>query len=168
MAESSGRNADYPDDKMSHTRVIAAPAEAIFAVLSDPSRHQDTEPGDWVRSSITTDPITRTGQIFSMNMFLEQAGGAYRMDNVVTTFEPDTAIAWDPGQADAVGEVTTGGWRWRYDLRPVDDGTEVTLTYDWSNTTQDVRDQFGGFPVVPPAFLAASLASLDRTVTGRR
>ena len=168
MAESSGRNADYPDDKMSHTRVIAAPAEEIFAVLSDPNRHQDTEPGDWVRSSITTEPITRTGQVFSMNMFLEQAGGAYRMDNVVTTFEPDTAIAWDPGQADAVGEVRTGGWRWRYDLHPVEAGTEVTLTYDWSDTTQGVRAQFGGFPVVPPAFLAASLASLDRTVTGRR
>ena len=168
MAESSGRNADYPDDKMSHTRVIAAPAEEIFAVLSDPNRHQDTEPGDWVRSSITTEPITRTGQVFSMNMFLEQAGGAYRLVTVVTFFEPYSAIAWDPGQADAVGEVRTGGWRWRYDLHPVEAGTEVTLTYDWSDTTQDVRDQFGGFPVVPPAFLAASLASLDRTVTGRR
>lgn len=168
MAETSARTGAYPDDKMSATRVIPAEAGEIFALLSDPGRHQDTEPGDWVRSSITSEPITRTGQVFSMNMFLEQAGGAYRMDNVVTTFEPETAIAWDPGQADAAGEVATGGWRWRYDLRPVDAGTEVTLTYDWSETTQEVRDQFGGFPVFPPAFLAASLASLEKTMARRR
>ncbi|MCM1014193.1 SRPBCC family protein [Brevibacterium sp. XM4083] len=158
----------YPGDKMSSTRVIPASPAEIFAVLADPGRHQDTEPGDWVRSAISAEPITRVGQVFSMNMFLEQAGGAYRMDNVVTAFEPDTAISWDPGQDDGTGDVAVGGWRWRYDLAPVDGGTEVTLTYDWSGTTQAVRDDFGGFPVFPPAFLDASLAALAKTVTGRR
>ncbi len=44
----------------------------------------------------------------------------------------------------------------------------MRLTYDWSNTTQEVRDFFGGFPVVEPEFLDDSLASLERAVgTGR-
>ncbi len=34
------------------TRTIpAAPAE-IFALLADPTRHQETEPGDWVRDAV--------------------------------------------------------------------------------------------------------------------
>ncbi|MDT5402224.1 MAG: hypothetical protein QOK33_5455, partial [Mycobacterium sp.] len=30
------------------TRTIAATPAEIFAVLADPTRHKDTEPGDWV------------------------------------------------------------------------------------------------------------------------
>ncbi|AZL07593.1 ATPase [Brevibacterium aurantiacum] len=151
---------------MIRTRAIDAPASAIFTVLSDPSRHQDTEPTDWVRDAIDAEPITGTGQIFSMNMHFDAENGDYRIDNTVTTFEPDHAIAWDPGQADENGIVRPGGWRWRYDLAETEAGTEVTLTYDWSRTTQEVRDEFGGFPVVSPEYLDESLATLERTVTG--
>ena len=53
------------------TRTIAATPEQIFAVLADPSRHQNTEPGDWVRDAVDTAPITGTGQVFAMNMYLD-------------------------------------------------------------------------------------------------
>lgn len=158
--------AKYPNEHIVRTRVISAPASAIFALLADPNRHPDTEPGDWVRGAIDTGPITATGQIFSMDMFHEAAGGAYRIDNTVTTFEPDRAIAWDPGQSDESGTVVPGGWRWRYDLDEGESGTEVTLTYDWSRTTEETREAFGGFPVVPPEYLDASLETLERAVTG--
>lgn len=48
--------------------MIGAPASAIFAVLSDPSKHRDTEPTDWVRGAIDVEPITVVGQIFSLRM----------------------------------------------------------------------------------------------------
>ncbi len=158
----------HPDERFSRTRTIPASASAIFAVLADPSRHRETEPGDWVRTAIDPEPLTEVGQIFGMNMHAEGTGDDYRMHSTVTVFDPDRAIAWDPGQPDESGTVVPGGWRWRYDLREVDGGTEVRLTYDWSNTTQEVRDFFGGFPVVEPEFLDDSLASLERAVgTGR-
>ena len=147
------------------TRTIAATPGQIFAVLSDPSRHQDTEPGDWVRDAIDTEPITRTGQIFAMNMFLERIGGPYVMHNLVTAFDPDRAIGWAPGRLDDAGNHRPGGWTWRYDLVPNGAGTDVTLTYDWSATPQKFRDEVGNPPPFEKQFLDDSLAALDRTVT---
>ena len=85
------------------TRTIPASPAEIFAVLADPTRHKDTEPGDWVRDAVDTEPITASGQMFAVNMFLEQAGGHYVMHNLVTEFEQDRTIAWIPGQLDESG-----------------------------------------------------------------
>ena len=148
------------------TRTIAASPAEIFAVLANPARHKDTEPGDWVREAIDTEPVTATGQMFAMNMFLEQAGGHYVIHNLVTDFEPDRTIGWLPGQLDEAGEHGPGGWWWRYDLAPNGSDTDVTLTYDWSRTSQEFRDTVG-VPVFGQDFIEASLATLDRTVTGR-
>jgi len=148
------------------TRTIAATPANIFAVLTDPTRHQDTEPGDWVRDAVDTGPVTATGQMFAVNMFLEQAGGHYVMHNLVTAFEQDRTIAWLPGQLDDSGRHSPGGWWWRYDLAPAGAGTDVTLTYDWSGTLQDFRDNVG-VPVFGEDFIEESLATLDRTVTRR-
>jgi Polyketide cyclase / dehydrase and lipid transport len=145
------------------TRTIAAAPDAVFAVLTDPTRHQDTEPGDWVRSAVDTDPITTSGQMFAVNMYLEQAGGHYVMHNLVTDFDEDRTIEWLPGQLDEAGKHSPGGWSWRYDLAPNGAGTDVTLTYDWSGTVQEFRDTIG-VPVFGEDFIAASLAALERAV----
>jgi hypothetical protein len=145
------------------THTIAAAPSAVFAVLSDPARHKDTEPGDWVRDAIDPQPITGTGQIFAINMFLPQAGGHYVMHNLVSEFDKDRRIAWIPGQLDEAGKHSPGGWWWRYDLAPNGDATEVTLTYDWTGTPQSFRDQVG-MPPFGKEFLAESLAALDRSV----
>lgn len=152
-------------ERMITQRTIEATPQAVFAVLADPNRHQDTEPGDWVRDAVTTAPITGTGQIFAINMFLDRVGGHYVMHNLVTAFEPDRTIAWLPGRVDDAGRHTPGGWWWRYDLAPTDAGTEVTLTYDWTDTPQTFRDQVDNMPPFAPQFLAESLAALDRAVT---
>ena len=152
-------------DNLVVTRTIAATPAQIFAILADPRRHQDTEPGDWVRDAVDTAPITTTGQMFAVNMFHEQAGGHYVMHNLVTVFDKDRAIGWVPGRLDDAGNHNPGGWLWRYDLAPNGDQTNVSLTYDWSAMPQDRRDQFGGMPVFPQDYLAASLATLDRSVT---
>ena len=148
------------------TRTIPATPAEIFAVLADPTRHQHTEPGDWVRDAIDTENITAAGQMFAMNMFFEQAGGDYVVHNVVTEFNQDRSIAWLPGQLDESGRHSPGGWIWRYELAPNGEGTDVTLTYDWSGTAQEFRETID-MPVFPVAFIEASLASLERTVTRR-
>jgi hypothetical protein len=145
------------------TRTIPATAAEVFAVLADPTRHKHTEPGDWVRDAVDTEPITASGQMFAVNMFLEQAGGHYVMHNLVTEFERDKTIAWLPGQLTEDGAHGPGGWWWRYDLRPNGDNTEVTLTYDWSGTEQEFRDTVG-VPVFGVEFIEESLASLERAL----
>ncbi len=145
------------------TRTVPASPAAVFAVLADPVRHKDTEPGDWVRDAIDTEPITASGQMFAMNMFLEQAGGHYVMHNLVTEFEKDRTIGWLPGQFDESGQHSPGGWFWRYDLAPNGANTDVTLTYDWSGTTQQFRDQVA-VPVFGEQFIDESLAALARAV----
>jgi hypothetical protein len=152
-------------DRQVVTRSIAATPAAIFAVLADPSRHQDTEPGDWVRDAVDPQPITGTGQIFAMNMFLDRAGGHYVTHNLVTDFEGDRTIAWATGQLDDAGNLELGGWTWRYDLTPTGDGTDVTLTYDWTNTPQEFRDSIGGMPPFGEDLLGKSLEALGRSVT---
>lgn len=148
------------------TRTVAAPPAAVFAVLANPARHKDTEPGDWVRDAVDTAPITSTGQVFAMNMYLDQAGGDYVTHNLVTEFEPDKTISWSTGSLDESGQHVPGGWWWRYDLTPNGDRTDVTLTYDWAGTPQAFRDQIGGMPPFPIGFIEESLAALDRAVTG--
>jgi len=150
------------------TRTIAATPAEVFAVLADPCRHQNCEPGDWVRDAVDTTPITAIGQMFAMNMYLERAGGHYVTYNLVNVFDNDRAIGWITGRLDDAGNHDPGGWFWRYDLTPNGDRTDVTLTYDWSATPQAFRDQVGGMPVFPQDYLAASLITLERTVTSAK
>jgi hypothetical protein len=148
------------------TRTIAATPAEIFTVLIDPRRHQNTEPTDWVRDAIDTAPITGTGQMFAMNMFLPAAGGHYVTHNFVNVFDKDHAIGWMPGQLDDAGNHNPGGWFWRYDLAPNGDRTDVTLTYDWSATPQEFRDRVRAMPIFGEDYLAASLATLEQSVAG--
>ncbi|MBB1032288.1 ATPase [Dietzia sp. SLG310A2-38A2] len=146
---------------MTASRTIPASPSEVFSLLADPTRHKHTEPGDWVRDAVTSEVIRGVGDVFVINMYIEAAGGHYEMHNVVTAFEPDRTIEWEPGQPDATGEISTGGWRWRYDLAPAGASTEVTLRYDWSATPQEQADEIGGMPPFGRDFLEASLASLE-------
>jgi hypothetical protein len=99
-------------------------------------------------------------------MYLDQAGGDYVTYNLVTEFQPEKTIAWSTGSLDESGQHNPGGWWWRYDLTPNGDGTDVTLTYDWTGTPQAFRDQIGGMPPFALGFIEESLVALDRAVTG--
>lgn len=143
--------------------VDARPAE-VFALLADPDRHQETEPGVWVRGAIDPEPIARVGQVFGVKMYIDSVGH-YEMHNEVIAFEPEGVIAWEPGQYDEAGRLETGGWTWRYDLLPEGDGTRVRLTYDWSATPHPVREEIGGMPPFGVDFLDRSLESLAVALT---
>lgn len=158
------------NEQLQATAHIDAAPDAVFAFLCTPANHQHTEPTDWVRDAITTEPINAKGQTFGVHMYLEQVGGHYDMHNVVTEFEQGRTIAWLPGTLGEDGTHQPGGWWWRYDIEPDandagNTGSRVTLTYDWSGTPAEVRDEIGGMPPFPREYLDSSLAELGNALS---
>jgi uncharacterized protein YndB with AHSA1/START domain len=151
-----------PDDTVSATITIKAPAEAIFAVLADPASHPAIDGTGWVRQAQGREHLTEPGQIFRMAMYHpNHPDKDYLMFNKVLVCDPPRAISWKPGYDAGGGTLGFGGWTWRYDLTPVSQSeTEVRLSYDWSAAAQDVRDRIG-FPPFPPDHLYNSLTHLS-------
>jgi len=150
------------DDSVSASRGIDAPAGAVFAVLTDPVRHATIDGTGWVSESLGDEPLIASGQIFRMTMYHpNHPKGNYEMANRVEVFDPPRAISWRPGYDADDGGLAFGGWTWRYDLAQ----TTVTLTYDWSEVPDPIRERIG-FPPFPPEHLANSLAHLAELVAG--
>ncbi len=124
---------------VSVSRRIEAPAESIFRILADPSRHPDLDGSGMLRSVVTNRVITGVGDVFIMKMYFERLGD-YEMNNRVVEFEPNRRIAWEPepgrGHPDAGASgaaVAKWGHRWAFDLLPDgEDATVVTEIYDCS------------------------------------
>ena len=148
-------------DHVSATRVIYAPAEAIFAVLADPANHAAIDGTGWVRETVDGRPLTAPGQIFRVAMYHpNHPDGTYQMANRIQLYEPPSIISWQPGYDAGDGNLRFGGWTWRYDLTPGGpSNTTVMLSYDWSAVPDTVRERIG-FPPFPPAHLGDSLAHL--------
>lgn len=140
--------------------IVAAPAERVFEILADPSTHQAIDGTGWVRESLDGQPLTATGQHFRIAMYhANHPDGDYEMTNTVRVYDAPRAIAWEPGQAGPDGEIGYGGWLWRYDLTPVTEGAEVTLTYDWSAVPAELREHIE-FPPFEREHLDNSLRHL--------
>ena len=155
------------DETLAATTTIAAPADAVFAVLTDPASHPAIDGTGWVSKALDTAPLTGSGQIFRMGMYhANHPDGTYEVANRVATFEPPRAISWEPGQeVEGEDERQTGGWIWRYDLIPRSvSSTEVTLTYDWSAVPSSVREYIT-FPPFPVDHLTNSLRHLAELAT---
>ncbi|HET9253614.1 MAG TPA: hypothetical protein VFO16_00240 [Pseudonocardiaceae bacterium] len=104
----------------------------MFAILTNPMNHAAIDGTGWVRDPLDGELLTEEGQIFRMAMYHDNhPDGNYEMANKVRVFEPARAISWEPGQDIAGdGDLTFGGWVWRYDLTPVGESeTEVTATH---------------------------------------
>lgn len=105
---------------------IAAPPELIFDLLADPRRHADFDGSGSVKGSVSGPKRLALGAKFGMDMRLLVP---YRIGNQVKEFEEGRRIAW----------AHVGGHRWRYELKPLDDGgTEVTETFD-ATTARSAR-----------------------------
>jgi len=154
------------DESLSATAIIKASAEVIFVVLADPAKHAAIDGTGWVREPLDSEPLTAAGQVFRMAMYhANHPDGAYQTANRVQIFDPPNAIAWEPGQDTDDGDLSFGGWVWRYDLTPVGPSeTRVTLSYDWS-AVPDVIRQHIGFPPFPAEHLDDSLAHLTELVS---
>lgn len=154
-------------ETMTATATIEAPPAAVFDVLADPSTHAAIDGTGWVSGSPDPVPIDHAGQVFRMAMYHENHPDKhYEMANQVEVFERPWAIGWRPGQEDPdTGQLSFGGWTWRYDLAPAGSQvTEVTLTYDWSAARAEVR-KIIQFPPFGQHHLDQSLAHLASLAT---
>lgn len=153
---------------MAVTTTVNAGPEAVFAVLADPSTHMSIDGTGWVQHPVDDAPLTAVGQIFRMGMYHQNHPAKhYEMANRVEVLDRPHAIAWQPGaepkhipgyQGPPDADIDYGGWTWRYDLTPTGDGTEVTLTYDWSGVSPHHQDI--DFPPFPRSHLENSLRNL--------
>src|SRR5947209_12618125 len=101
------------DDRVSATRVINAPAEAIFAILADPAKHAAIDGTGWVRTTLDSKPLTAAGQVFRVAMYHpNHPDGNYQMTNRVQIFDPPSTISWEPGYDTDDGGLGFGGWVW--------------------------------------------------------
>ncbi len=142
-------------------REIPAPAKDLFDVLSNPHRHTELDSSGFVRGLDHGDRLEKTGQKFTMNMTGEHMGGDYQTDNFVSAYDENKMIGWKTAPAG----IEPPGWEWLWELHSDgSDTTTATLTYDWSNVTdQDLLDKVG-FPLVSEDELEDSLAKLSGAV----
>jgi len=105
------------DESISATETIDAPAEVIFALLADPAKHAAIDGTGWVREPLDREPLTAAGQIFRMAMYhANHPDGGYQIANRVRVLDWPNAISWEPGYHTGDGNLSFGGWVWRYDL----------------------------------------------------
>lgn len=120
---------------------IAAPADAIFALLADPSRHPDIDGSGMVQGPVASGAVTGVGDVFVMRM-RSRKKGEYEINNHVVEFVPGRRIAWEPAAGRGLPEEGTPrmGHRWTYELAADGpDATVVTETYDCSRAPESER-----------------------------
>jgi hypothetical protein len=150
------------NDTITATITIPAAADAVFGVLADPTTHAAIDGTGWVRESLDGESLTDDGQIFRIAMYHENHPmKSYEMANKVVVFDRPYAIAWQPGQDAGDGNLSFGGWIWRYDIHGAGPSqSDVTLTYDWSAVPAELRQHIQ-FPPFDPAHLDNSLKHLS-------
>lgn len=149
-------------------RVVAAPADRVFALLADPQQHVALDGSGLLRGT-EAGAVTGVGQMFPMRMHRDDLG-YYQTLNTVVAFEPGTSIGWAPmldpdcDLYSKLTHITLGGQTYTYHLTAADGGTSVEQVYDWSGVTDP---QFEAFcPFVSTEDLDATLARLARAVEG--
>ncbi len=101
--------------------VVAAPPAEVFALIANPHRHHEFDGSGTVRKATSGPERLALGDRFGMDMKITLP---YRITNKVVEFEADRRIGWCHF-AQAV---------WRYELEPVDGGTQVTETFDYTGS----------------------------------
>ncbi|MDY7103424.1 MAG: SRPBCC family protein [Actinomycetota bacterium] len=133
---------------VSVSRVIPASPSTIFAIVDDPSRHPEMDGSGTVKRSRTESRHLTRGDRFGMDM---KMGFPYRVASKVEEYEKDRLIAW----------AHFAGHRWRYELEPVDGGTKVTESFDWSTAKAPAVIELLGFPKKHPRAMEATLERLE-------
>ena len=152
------------ETRLELSRVVAAPAAMVFALVSDPAGHVKIDGSGMLVAAQDSEPMTGVGDSFVMNMDREALGdiplGKYQVRNTVTAFVPDELFEWNVGGVDQPPFGHVYGYR----LEPRGDAaTAVTLYVDWSGVRPgSIRDRF---PIVPAHMLEKSLDNLEALVT---
>jgi uncharacterized protein YndB with AHSA1/START domain len=120
--------------QVSITRTIATTPDMIFELLADPSKHPLIDGSGTVRVAREGSPVRlELGSKFGMEM---KMGATYKITNTVVEYEENRLIAWRHFV----------GHRWRWQLKPVEAGTEVTETFDWSTARSPFLMGLSPFP----------------------
>lgn len=134
---------------ISESLLIPASPSEVFELLSDASRHSEFDGSDTVQGSKGDGPVPlELGTKFGMDMKMKFL--PYKITNEVVEFEQDRLIAWNH----------FGGHRWRYELEPVDGGTMVTESFDWSTAFAPAVYPFLPQLKTHPASIRATLKRL--------
>ena len=136
--------------QVSSSRVIAAPAETIFDVLADPSKHSIIDGSGTLVEAKSNPPRLFLGAKFGMKMSFHVV-----MRNKVVEFEDGKQIGWRH----------IGQHIWRYQLEPVEGGTKVTETFDWRPSPVPWLLHRQNIPKKNLASMEQTLARLDAYVT---
>ena len=116
---------------VSASRVIDAPAAAIFEMIADPANQPAWDGNDNLAESSVGQRVHGVGEVFTMTL----TTGAVR-ENHVVEFDEGRRIAWRPSEPGS----PPPGHLWRWELEPLDEATtRVTHTYDWTDLTDENR-----------------------------
>src|SRR5579875_1673620 len=127
--------------------VIEADPATVFDVLADPTQHSLFDGSQSVKGRVSGPPRLYLGAEFAMRMHW---GVPYLIRNRVVEFEEDRRIAWRHFARHV----------WRYELEPVDGGTRVTETFDWSAALAPRLVELSGFPTTNAQGISATLERL--------
>jgi hypothetical protein len=158
------------------TAPIAAPADAIFGIVSNPVLHPELDGSGMLKATPDARPLTEIGQTFDAEMDRRPLGDTantkqlqwlvrevpdYMVRCTVTRLISSRLIEWNVA---VVGKHPGGHvWGWRIDTLS-DAACLVSHYCDWTNISDELRAKFR-WPVVPVDRLRRSLENLDRIVT---
>lgn len=124
---------------------VAAPPAVLFALLSDPREHAALDGSGGVQGVIDAPERLVLGSEFRMQM------KGYKTLNRVVEYRQDELIAWRH----------RGRHIWRWELRAVAGGTEVTETFDYRGKRCHAVVRMLGIPRRADVALAKTLAGLE-------
>ncbi|MDO9486240.1 MAG: polyketide cyclase [Actinomycetota bacterium] len=154
------------DERIFSTRVIAAPASAIYALVSSPAGHVQIDGSGMLVASPESTPVTAVGDTFVMHMDREPLGdipemGKYDVTVIITNIAVDQLVEWGIQGNDG----KPFGYVYGYALQAVDEhSTEVTSYCDWSGLSEKRKARIA-FPIVPLSMMEKSLDNLEAIVT---
>lgn len=148
MADVTAATVDREGRQVSGSRVVAATPDQIFDILTDPARHGEVDGSGMVQQARGDSRRLEMGSKFGMDMKMGPL--PYRVSNTVVEFDENRLIAWQH----------LGKHRWRYELEPVDGGTRVTETFDYSTAVSPKGIELMGYPTKHCANIDATLERL--------
>jgi uncharacterized protein YndB with AHSA1/START domain len=117
-------NEPHPEQVVTASRDIAAPAAEIFELIADPTNQPRWDGNDNLADAAAGQRVRAVDDVFLMTL----TRGAVR-ENHVVEFVEGRRIAWRPAEP---GQPAPGHL-WRWVLEPIDDThTRVTHVYDWT------------------------------------
>ena len=130
-----------------------SPAQ-IWSVIASPQGHVDMDGSETVKGVASGPAELEQGSTFRMKMRL---GVPYLMRSTVVEYEKQRLIAW----------AHRGKHRWRFELQPLNGGTQVTESFDWSTSISPKFIERMGYPVRHEANLVLTLERLEAVVASR-